>query len=402
MLAGFRSTPVFILAGGVGERLAPLTIAKPKPAVSFGGTHQILDFTLSNCINSEMRRIFILTQYQRECLHRYVREIRLRIARKLRWCKGDCLAPLPAISGKRYGGTADAIFQNLPLVRSVTAEHVVVAAGDHVYSMDYRPFLAWHDTSGADLTVAAIRCPVAEASAFGVLEVEQDVVTHFREKPSREALPASGCVLVSMGIYAFKRSALLAIAERAISSETDLGRDIVPRLIRDQRVAAYNFGNSPRSYWRDVGSLDSYFEANMDLLGPRPRFEIDSRWPTFSLNDTSIDQTEDCRISRHAVVEASTIRHSIVSYGARIECGAVIENSVVLPGARVGKNAEVRNAIVADDANIPDGAQVGVNASLDRTRFGVTPRGVVVVSALVGQGRGLTSSSREMQSIAVA
>jgi glucose-1-phosphate adenylyltransferase len=399
MLAGFRATPVFILAGGVGERLNPLTIAKPKPAVSFGGSYQILDFTLSNCINSEMRRIFILTQYQRECLHRYIREIRLRIARTLKWRRGDRLAPLPAVSGKRYRGTADAIFQNLPLVRSVTAEHIVVASGDHVYSMDYRKFLAWHNTSGADLTVAAVRCPVAHASAFGVLEVEQDLVTHFREKPSRETLPESGCVLVSMGIYAFRRSALMDIAERATSSETDLGRDMVPRLIREQRVAAYDFGNSPRSYWRDVGSLDSYFEANMDLLGPRPRFEIDAQWPTYSLNDASTDQTDDCRISRHAVIEASTIRRSIVSYGAYVECGAVVENAVILPGARVGRNARVRNAIVADGATIPSGAQVGVDLSVDRTQYAVTPGGIVVVSAL---DRGDRQPSRSMQSIAVA
>jgi glucose-1-phosphate adenylyltransferase len=376
-------TPVFILAGGVGERLNPLTETKPKPAVSFGATHQIIDFTLSNCINSGLRKIFVLTQYQREHLQDYIRESRVRMSHSFRWHEGDQLLSVPPVSGKRYRGTADAVFQNLPLIRFDTADHVLIASGDHIYSMDYRPLLWRHSMSGADMTIAAVRRPVTEASAFGVLDVSDGMVTGFREKPCRASLPESGDVLVSMGVYVFSRKALLDIADRATPMETDFGRDIVPRLIRGHKIAAYDFGNSPRNYWRDVGSLDSYFEANMDLLGSRPEFDLDpnSEWPMFTAGDPSAVKTGGSRVSRRAVIATRRIKHSVVSHGACIESGTLIENSVILPGARVGKNVQLRNAIVAEGATVPDGCSVGMNRNTDQSRFMVTPGGVVVVNA---------------------
>jgi glucose-1-phosphate adenylyltransferase len=381
MDARLSTTPVFILAGGVGERLGPLTKTKPKPAVSFGGNHQILDFTLSNCIHSGFRKIFVLTQYQGDHLRDYVLGIRERVSHHFRWHEGDQLVSLSPVSGKRYRGTADAVFQNLQLIRCTTAEHVVVASGDHVYAMDYRPLLARHLATNADLTIGAVQRPVIEASAFGVLDVEDGMVARFREKPAPESLPQAGRVLVSMGVYVFKRTALIDIADHAASTETDLGRDIVPKIVSGRRVGAYDFSNSPRNYWRDVGSLDSYFNANMDLLGPSPAFEpeMDSQCPIYSLSDSSLLRTGGARISTKAATNGATILRSVVSDGASIERGAVVEDSVILPGARVGKNARVRHAIVAEGACIPDGAVVGMDVDLDRTRFAVTPGGVVVV-----------------------
>ena len=378
-----NSTPVFLLAGGAGERLNPLTEAKPKPAVSFGATHQIIDFTLSNCINSGFRRIFVLTQYLREHLQDYIREGRLRMSPYFRWSEGDELLSLPPLSGKRYRGTADAVFQNLPLISFDSAEHVLILSGDHVYAMDYRSLLACHVAAGADMTIAAVRRPVSEASEFGVLDVENGIVKRFREKPPSETMPVSGSVLVNMGVYIFRKRTLLEIAEQASPTEIDFGRDIISKLAHRQKVVAYDFDTSPCNYWRDVGSLDSYFQANMDLLGPHPRFdpEVDPLWPTHALGDPATRRVDDSRISLGALIDrASTIQRSVVSHGACIGKGAIVENSVILPDARVGDHVHLRNTIVAEGASIADGVRVGINPLVDRTRFTVTPGGVVVVS----------------------
>jgi glucose-1-phosphate adenylyltransferase len=384
MVNELNSTPVFILAGGVGERLAPLTTLKPKPAITFGGTHQILDFTLSNCVNSGLRNIFVLTQYLRDHLHDYVRASRMKLAQRFRWNSKTCLVSLPPGSGKKYRGTFDAVFQNVPLLLSSTAEHVLITAGDHVYSMDYGPLLERHISSGAEMTMAAVRCPASEATAFGVLDVEHEAVTRFTEKPSRNFLPNAGDVLVSMGVYVFKRECLIDLAESVTLTETDFGRHIVPRLIRSRKVAAYDFGSSPRSYWRDVGTLDSYFRANMDLLGAKPKFnpDVDAQWPIFSVNDSSSVNVGGSRISRRAMVGPSVIRRSVVSHGACIDSGAIVENSIILPGARVGRDVLLRNAIVTEGVRVADGAEIGVNSSNDREHFSVTPEGIVVVNAI--------------------
>jgi glucose-1-phosphate adenylyltransferase len=385
MLNSVSRIPVFILAGGVGERLAPLTEIKPKPAVTFGGTHQILDFTLSNCINSGLRNILVLTQYQRNHLHEYIRAGQLKLFEKFGWGNGDQLLPLPPASGKRYRGTADAVFQNLSFLQTSTAEHVLITSGDHVYSMDYRPLLSFHASSGAEMTIAAVRRPASEASSLGVLEVANHTVTQFVEKPAPEALSCAGDVLASMGVYAFKRRCLIDLAQSAALSQTDFGRDIVPRLIQRQGVAAYDFDGSSRNYWRDVGTLDSYFRANMDLLGSQPKFDpdVDDRWPIFSVNDSSIQKTNGSRISRRALIAGPcVIRHSVVSDGSCVERGAVIENSIILPGAHVGRSVVLRNAIVAEGVRVADRSEIGVNPALDRTRFPITPGGVVMVKAV--------------------
>jgi glucose-1-phosphate adenylyltransferase len=398
------STPVFILAGGAGERLAPLTQVKPKPAVSFGGTHQIIDFTFSNCINSGLRKIFVLTQHQREPLHDYIRENRQRMSQFFRWHEGDELRPVPPVGGKRYRGTADAVFQNLPLLRFDTADHVLITSADHVYAMDYRKLISRHAYSGADLTILTARRPVTEATAFGVLDVENGAVTQFREKPSAETLPKGGEVQVSMGVYVFRRQALLDIADSASPMETDFGRDIVPKLIRRQTAAAYEFGDSACSYWRDVGTLDSYFQANMDLLASRPEIDLesDAEWPIHSLRDATIRYIRDSRISRQASVRTSTIRRSIISHGARIEPGAVVEDSLILPDARIGRNARVRNTIVAEGAYVPDGVMVGVRASEDRSRFQRTAGEVTVVGNTIRNNHVIPAGRPRPVSAAIA
>jgi glucose-1-phosphate adenylyltransferase len=375
------TTPVFILAGGAGERLSPLTQSKPKPAVSFGGTHQIIDFTLSNCINSGLRKIFVLTQYQREPLHDYVRQSRVRMSQTFRWHEGDELRPVPPVTGKHYRGTADAVFQNLPLLRFDTAEHVLITSGDHIYSMDYRALIAHHAICGAELTIASTRVSAKEACAFGVLEVENGAVTGFREKPSAATLPEDGGIPVNMGVYVFRRRALLDIADCAAPMETDFGRDIIPKLIRKQKVSAYDFASSARRYWRDVGSLDSYFKTNMELLAAHPEIDLggDAEWPVHALGDTSLMRTRDSRVSRGSIVVGSTVRRSIVSRGACIEPGATVEDSIVLPGARVGRNARLRKTIVAEGATVPEDLTVGFQPSMDLGRFKVTPDGIVIV-----------------------
>jgi glucose-1-phosphate adenylyltransferase len=325
----------------------------------------------------------VLTQYQREHLQKYIRETRVRLSSRFRWDEGDELLSLPPLSGKRYRGTADAVFQNLPLISFDPPEHVLIASGDHVYSMDYQALIARHVSSGADLTIGAVRRPVSEACQFGVLDVSDGMVRRFTEKPSRETLSSSDDAFVSMGIYVFKWRALSELAEHALPMEIDFGRDFIPQLVHRQKIAVYDFDRAPRSYWRDVGSLDTYYQANMDLLGPVRKFdpEEDPNWPIYALGEAETRRCDDSRTSLGAFVDRSSVIHnSVVSHGACIGKGAVVENSIVLPDARVGENVHLRNAIVAEGAAIADNVKVGLNPHLDRSRFAITPGGIVIVS----------------------
>jgi glucose-1-phosphate adenylyltransferase len=396
-----QSTSVFVLAGGRGERLGPLTQQKPKPAVSFGGNHRIIDFTLSNCVNSGLRRIYILTQHNPEPLHDYIQESRTRLEFQFQWKDGDDLCCLPPTSGKRYRGTADAVFQNLSLVRDL-AEHVLIVSADHVYATDYARLIAHHTASGADMTLAAVRKPVCEASGFGVLDTACDgTVTGFREKPSAATLPASGHVLVNMGIYVFRRSALLKLAARSCPAETDFGQHIVPALLRSALVAAYDFGAESKSYWRDVGTIDSYYEANMDLLGPDPLFVPDD--PIGGLSFGNRIQTRGhSRISLSARTDGSEIHRSVISETTCVEPGAVVLNSIVLPGARIGRKARVQNAIVGEGAVVNSGARIGERLDADRGRFLVTPKGIVMVSDVLRKREDRTTAVESSRAASLA
>lgn len=397
-----ESTPVFVLAGGRGKRLGPLTESMPKPAIPFGGNHHIIDFTLSNCVNSGLQQIHVLTQYNPKPLHDYIRECRMRLAIHFRSEDGGDLCCLPAVSGKRYRGTADAVFQNLPLIRCHSAEHVLIVSADHVYTMDYTRLLAHHVASGAEMTLAAVRKPIREASMFGVVDTTPDGrVIGFREKPPVGPLPVCGQVLVSMGIYIFRKSALLSLADRSCPTETDFGHHIVPALIRSSNISAYDFGAEPQHYWRDVGTIDSYYEANMDLLGPNPLFapEADHIGLTES---TGIRTSRNSRISLSARTEGSEIQRSVICKGACVEPGAMVINSVVLPGARIGRHARVRNSIVGPGAVVNGSAKIGEHLDIDRQRFLVTPKGIVVVSGELRKHEDHAETSELVRATAMA
>ena len=372
--------PAFILAGGQGERLAPLTEQLPKPVVSFGGIHRIIDFTISNCLNSGLQTVSVLTQHKREPLHDYIRQLRSRFGPEDRR-----LVCLPPASGKRYRGTADAVFQNLQVFSYSRVPNILIASGDHVYTMDYRKLLAHHMNTRADMTIAVKRVPAGEASSFGVVDVGSDgIVTGFREKPAEvHSFGSSETVAVNMGVYIFRRDVLFDLAGRVSASETDFGHHVIPMMFRSYELAAYVFENEGEAYWRDVGTLDSYYEASMDLLGPQPLFlpERDPQWPIHPVSRGGVNNSADnfSRISPMAVTKGAEIWRSVISDGVHIEPGAVVENSIVLPGARIAKGVRLRNTIVAEGADISGSSRIGYSPILDK-RYLVTPGGVVVVT----------------------
>jgi glucose-1-phosphate adenylyltransferase len=375
---GLARTQALILAGGRGERLFPLTTSRPKPAIPFGGRFRIVDFTLLNCLNSKVGQVAMLTQYRHEELHGYIRQ---------RWSEfwnrpGDAsrqLVCLPPASGKRYRGTADAVFQNLPVIHSNGSEHVVILSGDHVYAMDYRELLSQHVETNADVTIATVEYPIQDATHFGVVEVDANFrVTGFQEKPrSPRPMPLRpDMALISMGVYVFKRDvltrSLLENCERAVGY--DFGHHIIPALIGCTRVFAFDFRdeveNSPR-YWRDIGTIDSYYRASMDLVQPMTPFKAHM----ISASHPAAVPEVAARVSGSAHVS-----HSVLSSGVRIEKDASIENSVLMPGVRVGRGAAIRRAIIEEGIQIPADFRVGFNIERDRKHYTNSPNGVVVVS----------------------
>lgn len=360
-------TQAFILAGGQGERLHPLTVARPKPAVSFGGAFRIIDFTLSNCLHSGLDRVSLLTQYKHEELHRHVREGWWDV-----WNNASrhrepltCLSPS---SGKRYRGTADSVFQNAELV-SHDCDSVLILSGDHIYQMDYRDLLRQHAETDADLTIATAEYPLNEASRFGVVEVDSNFrITGFEEKPANpRSLPADPSkALVSMGIYVFKKSVLLEALEALCGSGLghDFGHDLIPALIRSVKTFAYDF----KSYWRDIGTIDAYYAASMDLTREEPLFALPAAQPASRLNKLA-------RLRSDAEVSGT-----VLSPAVRIGAGATIMDSVLMPGVRVGKGAKLHRVIVEEGVHIPDGLCAGFDVQHDRQHHTVTASGVVVIS----------------------
>ena len=373
-------TQAFILAGGQGERLQPLTISRPKPAISFGGVFRIIDFTLLNCLSSGLRRVSLVTQYRYEELHRYIREGWSEVWNNTQRSGLSALRLLPPSSGKRYRGTADAVFQNSELLQSDRSEFVLVLSGDHIYRMDYRGFLEQHVESDADLTIATVEHPLHDASHFGVVEADRNYkVTGFQEKPVYpRPMPSNpSMALVSMGVYVFKKSVLLESLRRTCETGLghDFGRDIIPSLIRSGRTYAYDFRDTIKGsphYWRDIGTLDAYYEASMDLVRPGAPFDPYAHG--------------DCPLRRRPAnssglpIADSFIARSILAPDVDIADGVTVYDSVLMPGARVGKGARLRRAIVDEGVHIPAGFQVGFDSDEDRTRHTVTKAGVIVVS----------------------
>jgi glucose-1-phosphate adenylyltransferase len=345
---GLRHTSAWILAGGQGKRLHPLTVSRPKPAVSFGGSSRIIDFTLLNCFKSGVSRVSLLTQYRHEELHQYIRQ-----EWNERWNSGQNRTPLvclPPASGKRYRGTADAMFRNLELLESDDSDFVLILSGDHIYQMDYRDLVRRHMEKDADLTIAAVEHPLKEASSFGVLEVDANFkVTGFAEKPaSPAALPSRpSMALVSMGIYVFKKNVLRkTLRSHCEGRGYDFGHDIIPSMIPFGRTYAYDF----RAYWRDIGTIDAYYQASMDI------------------------PIRSARIYRE-----SRILNSVISPDVHIAEGATIEDSVLLPGVRIGKGVRLRRTIVEEGVRVSAELNVGFDLDRDRDRHTVTREGVVVI-----------------------
>jgi glucose-1-phosphate adenylyltransferase len=398
----------FILAGGKGERLYPLTRDRTKPAVPFGGIYRIIDFTLSNCLHSGLRQIYVLTQYKSLSLERHIRAGWSVFNPAL----GEFIAPVPPQQRTEgatwYRGTADAIWQNWYSVERYMFERgeptaILILAGDHVYKMDYREMLSFHREAKADLTVAVIRVPRAEAShRFGVFVVDRNGrARSFQEKPAKPS-PAPDdpdACLASMGIYAFSprvlEKALRVDAEDSGSSH-DFGKDVIPKMVSaGMQVFVFPFeqGNrNPSPYWRDVGTLDSFWEAHLDLVAVVPQFDLyDRSWPIHTYHEpwppakTVHDDpgrrgtAMNSLLSPGCIVSGGTVVRSILSPGVRIHSFAHVEESVLFSGVEVGRGAKVRRAIVDKNVKIPEGFEIGYDLEKDRRRFHVTEEGIIAI-----------------------
>jgi glucose-1-phosphate adenylyltransferase len=382
-----------VLAGGQGERLYPLTRDRSKPAVPFGGIYRIVDFTLSNCLNSGIRKIFVLTQYRSASLERHL---------KMGWDPvmspelDEWIFTVPPQLRLRqswYQGTADAIYQNIHLLEDQRPRHVLVLSGDHVYKMDYAAMLRCHEETGAVATIAAVDVPLHEAHAFGVLHVDdRSRIVSFQEKPEHpEPIPGRPeRALVNMGVYCFDTRALVrALVEDARqATRHDFGHDILPRLLRTGDVCAYPFVDLEQRplYWRDIGTLDAFYQASVDLLEAEPTFDLyDEAWPIRTLSrQLPPAWAAEGAVLRRAIVSPGcvvqgTVDGSVLSPQVRVGAGAQVEASVLMDGVVIGEWARVRNAIVDKRVRIPAGASVGHDVEADRDRFTVSAGGVVVI-----------------------
>ena len=388
-----------VLAGGEGKRLYPLTMDRAKPAVPFGGAYRLIDFVLSNLVNAGYERICVLTQYKSHSLDRHISQTW--------WTSGfhgEYITPVPAqqrLGPRWYTGSADAIFQSMNLITDERPEYIVVFGADHVYRMDPSQMVAAHIESGADVTVAGIRVPRAEAVAFGCIDSDESgKITRFLEKPADPpGTPDDPDVtFASMGNYVFTTEALVdALRADAADSDSDhdMGGDIIPAFVRRNTAFVYDFkdnqvpGATERDtgYWRDVGTLDAFYEAHMDLVSVHPIFNLyNGRWPirgeTHNLPPAKFVQggvAEDSVVGSGCIISAGTVRNSVLSSNVIVEDGAVVEGSVLMPGVRVGKGAVVRKAILDKNVVIGDGEQLGVDLEADRERFSVSAGGVVTV-----------------------
>ncbi len=397
-----RQILAFVMAGGRGERLLPLTKDRVKPAVPFGGIYRIVDFTLSNCINSGIRKIHVLIQYKSISLQRHLR---------LGWSifhseLGEYIDVIPAQqrTGEHwYRGTADAIYQNIYSIQQEHPEYVLVLAGDHVYKMNYADMVTFHQTRQAAVTVGVIEVEKERAKGFGIVEVDdQGQIIGFEEKPPEpKTIPGQpGRCYVSMGLYLFNRffleQTLMEDAQRQDSTH-DFGRDIIPRAARDVRVMAYNFKDENKKeskYWRDIGTLDAYYEANMDLVEVTPLFNLyDQEWPIRTYHEQwppaktvfadsatgRVGTVLDSLVSNGCIVSGGYVKRSVLSPDVRVNSFAHVEDSILMEHVEVGRYAKIRRAIVDKDVVIPRYAEIGYNLDEDRQRFHVTDSGIVVV-----------------------
>lgn len=398
MGASNKKTLTFILAGGQGERLYPLTRDRSKPAVHFGGTYRIIDFPLSNCLNSDMRKIIVLTQYKSLSLERHISTAWNLFHREL-GAFIDVVPPQQRITDDWYRGTADAIFQNIYIIEMEKPEYVMILSGDHIYKMDYNRMLHFHIENNADLTIAAIETPLDEAKRFGVLEVDKSQrLIGFEEKPdSPRPIPGKkDRAFVSMGLYCFKTEKLVTYLsqDHKLEGSHDFGKDVIPRIFKDDRVFTYDYveNEGARAYWRDIGTIKSYYEANMELLTENPPIDLYERgWiirtymeqfppaKILSEDNNSFTKVINSIASNGAVVNSGSVLHSILSPGVRVQSNAVVENSILMHGVTVGKNAKIKNSIIDKRIKVPENEEIGYDLDKDRKRFTVTEEDIVVV-----------------------
>jgi glucose-1-phosphate adenylyltransferase len=396
-----RSTLALILAGGRGSRLKHLTMWRSKPAVPFGGKFRIIDFPLSNCMNSGIRRIGVLTQYKAHSLILHIQ----KGWGFLRGEFGEFVELLPAqqrVENNWYAGTADAVFQNLDIIRNHDPEYVLILAGDHVYKMDYGTMVAHHVETGADMTVGCIEVDLETAREFGVMEVnEEGRVVQFQEKPeSPKPVPGRpDTALVSMGIYVFNRGFLFEqlVRDADIPQSThDFGKDIIPSVIKKYRVLTYPFRDpetGKQAYWRDVGTIDAFWEANLELIGVTPELNLyDKSWPIWTYQEQLppakfVFDDEDRRgmavdsmVSGGCIVSGATVRHSLMFSNVRVNSYTTVNDSVILPDVDIGRNCRISSAVIDRGCHIPEGTVIGEDPELDAKRFHVSSRGVVLVT----------------------
>jgi glucose-1-phosphate adenylyltransferase len=397
-----EKTITIILAGGVGSRLHPLTAERAKPAVPFGGRYRIIDFTLSNCLHSGLRRILVLTQYKSHSLQKHLRDCWSIFNSELR----EYVTPVPPqmrAGESWYRGTADAIYQNLYLLERSGADFVLILAGDHIYRMDYAAMLQFHRDRGADATVACMEVPLEETRSFGVIEADSGYrIVGFAEKPDRPR-PMAGSLdhaLASMGVYVFSLRMLCDLLGRNNASgkaANDFGKDIFPGLIRSHRVDAYRFGGSlgrvsQDRYWRDVGTIDAFFEANMDLLKSDPPIDLyQGDWPIRSYEGQHPPARTvpgksgreavivNCMLSSGTIVAGASVNHSILFPSVRVEEGAQVERCLLFDDVLLGAGARLKNCIVDKHVRIPPAERIGFDPALDAARFLVSEGGVTVV-----------------------
>jgi len=398
-----KDTLGVLLAGGAGERLYPLTRDRAKPAVTFGGIYRIIDVTLSNCLNSGLRRVYILTQYKALSLNRHIREGWTSIMGRELGEFIEILPPMKRVSENWYMGTADAVYQNIYSIGSEEPKFVLILSGDHIYKMNYERMLRQHKDSGADVTLATILIPPDEVAQFGVVEIDNSgQVTGFEEKPKTTETRSPydpTKVSASMGIYIFNTDVLIPVLLKDAEdpdSRHDFGHNILPKMVDDYKVYSFNFVDENKKealYWRDVGTLEAFYEANMDIASVSPVFNLyDNEWPIrthqrqyppakFVFNEAGrTGMSTDSIISMGCIVSGGVVRSSVLSPDVRVNSYAEVDSSIVFSHVNVGRHCRVRRAIIDRDVHLPEGTVIGYDTEADRQKYFVTDSGITVVT----------------------
>lgn len=397
-----KDTLGVLLAGGAGERLYPLTRDRAKPAVTFGGIYRIIDITLSNCINSDLRRIYILTQYKALSLNRHIREGWSIVARDLGEFV-EILPPMKRVSENWYLGTADAVYQNIYSIGAEQPKYVLILSGDHIYKMNYGRMMQQHQDSGADVTLATILIDPSETKHFGVVEIDHTGrITGFEEKPKETKTRSPynpNMVSGSMGVYIFNTDVLIPVLLKDAEDPTsrhDFGHNILPKMVDEYKIYSFNFIDENKKealYWRDVGTLDAYYDANMDLVSISPVFNLyDHEWPLrthqrqyppakFVFSEPGRTGTAlDSIISSGCIVSGGAVRSSVLSPDVRVNSYAEVDSSIVFSHVNIGRHCRIRKAIIDRDVHIPEGTVIGYDHEADRQRYFVTDSGITVVT----------------------